>query len=41
MWQKLKPKKPNIDTKQILKSSVTIFVETHFELDTTAIEIDN
>jgi hypothetical protein len=41
MWQKLKPKKPNIDTKQILKPSVTIVVETHFELDTTTIEIDN
>jgi len=41
MWQKLKPEKPNIDTKQILETSVTIVVETHFELDTTVIEIDN
>jgi hypothetical protein len=29
MWQKLKPKKPNVATKHILKPSVAIVVETH------------
>jgi len=37
MWQKLKLKKPNITTKQILEPSVAIVVETHFELDATTI----
>ncbi len=41
MWQNLKPKKPNIATKQVSKPSVTIVVETHFELNTTTIEVDN
>jgi hypothetical protein len=40
-WQKLKPKKPNIATKQISKPSVAIMVETHYELNTIAIEVDN
>ncbi len=41
MWQKLKPEKPNIATKQISKPSVAIMVETRFELNTTSIEVDN
>ncbi len=41
MWQKLKPKKPNINTKQISKPSVAIVVETHVKLDTTTIKVDN
>jgi len=41
MWQKLKLKKPNITTKQILEHSVAIVVETHFELDATTIQVDN
>jgi hypothetical protein len=41
MWQKVKPKKPNIIIKQILKPSVAIVVETHAKLDTTTIEEDN
>ncbi len=41
MWQKLKPEKPNITTKQISEPSVTIVVETHSKLDITAIEVDN
>jgi len=39
MWQKQKPEKPNI--KVISKHSVAIVVETHFEKDTTTIEVDN
>ncbi len=41
MWQKLKVEKPNILTKQILKPSVAIVVETHSELDIVAIEVNN
>ncbi len=41
MWQKLKVEKPNILTKQILKPNVAIAVETHSELDTIAIEVNN
>jgi hypothetical protein len=42
MWQKLKPKKPNITIKHISKPSVATLVETHFELDTfTTIEVHN
>jgi len=37
----LKPKKPNIATKQILEPNVTTMVETHSELNITAIEVDN
>jgi hypothetical protein len=37
----LKPKKPNIATKQISEPNVAKMVETHFELDTTIIEVDN
>jgi len=33
MWQKLKPEKPNINTKQISKPNVAILVETHFKSD--------
>jgi hypothetical protein len=41
MWQKLKVEKPNILTKQILKPSVAIVVETHFELNIIAIKVNN
>jgi hypothetical protein len=41
MWQKLKPKKPNIAIEQISKPSVAIVVDAHFELDTTIIEVNN
>jgi len=41
MWQKLKPKKPNRTIKQMSEPSVATMVETHFELDTTFIEVDN
>jgi hypothetical protein len=35
MWKKLKPEKPNITTKVILKPNVAKMVETHFEIDTS------
>ncbi len=38
---KLKPKKPNIAIEQIFEPSVAIVVETHSELDTTTIKVDN
>ncbi len=38
MWQKLRPKKPNITTKQISELNITIVIETHFELDTIIID---
>ncbi len=41
MWHKLKVEKPNIFTKKILKPSVAIVVETHSELDTIVIEVNN
>ncbi len=41
MWQKLKPKKPNITTKRISELSVTTVVETHSELNIGAIEVNN
>jgi hypothetical protein len=41
MWQKLKPKKLNITIKMISKLSVTIVVETHFEVNATIIKVDN
>jgi hypothetical protein len=41
MWQKLKLEKSSIASKQISEPSVATMVETHFELDTTAIEVDN
>jgi hypothetical protein len=41
MWQKIKPKKPNIATKMILKPSVAIVIETHSEVDTRFIHVDN
>jgi hypothetical protein len=37
----IEAKKPNITTKQISEPSVAIVVKTHFELDTTIIEVDN
>jgi hypothetical protein len=39
MWQKLKPEKPNITIIMILKPSVVIMVETHYEIHTTIIYI--
>jgi hypothetical protein len=41
MWKKLKLEKSNITIKQILEPNVAIVVETHVELDTIAIEVDN
>jgi hypothetical protein len=41
MWQKLKQKKPNIVTKMILKHSVATMIETHYEVDTIIIKVDN
>jgi hypothetical protein len=41
MWQKLKPKKPNITTKVILEPSVAIMLETCYKLNITVIEVDN
>ncbi len=41
MWQNLKLEELNIAIKQILEPSVTIVVETHYELDTTSIKVDN
>jgi len=41
MWQKLKPKKPNIAITQISKPNVAIVVVIHSELDTTTIEVNN
>jgi hypothetical protein len=41
IWQKLKREKPNITSKMISKPNVATMVETHFEIDTAAIELDN
>jgi hypothetical protein len=41
MWQKLKPEKPNIIIKVISEPSVTIVIETHSEVDTATIEVNN
>jgi hypothetical protein len=41
MWQKQKLEKPNIITKQISEPNVVTMVETHVELDTIIIEVDN
>ncbi len=41
MWPKLKLEKPNITTKQISKPNIVTVVETHFELNTTTIKVDN
>jgi len=41
MWQKLKIERRNITTKVIPKLSVVIVIETHPEIDTTTIEVDN
>jgi hypothetical protein len=41
VWHKVNPKKPNIATNHISEPSVAIVVETHFELDTAIIEVDN
>jgi DNA-binding protein YbaB len=41
MWQKLKPEKPNIDTKVISKPNLTTMIETHSKDDIVAIEVNN
>jgi hypothetical protein len=41
MWQKLKPKKPSVTIKVILKANVAIMIETHFEVDITTIKVNN
>jgi len=41
MWHKLKPKKPNVVNKMILEPSVTTMIETHSEVDTIVIEVNN
>ncbi len=41
MWHKLKPKKPNINTKVILEPSVATMTETPSKIDTATIEVDN
>jgi hypothetical protein len=41
MWQKLKLEKPNIAIKQILKPSVPTVFETHSELYTSIIKVNN
>jgi hypothetical protein len=51
MWQKLKPKKPNITTTMILKPNITttmilkpniaIVIEPHSKIHITAREVDN
>jgi hypothetical protein len=41
MWQKLNQEKPNIATKEILEPNVAIVVETHSELHTTSIKVNN
>jgi len=41
MWQKLKPKKPNITIKHILEPNLATKVEPHFQLDITIIEVNN
>jgi hypothetical protein len=41
MWQKLKPKNPNITIKHISKHNVIRMVKTHGELDTIVIKVNN
>jgi len=41
MWQKLKPRRPNITTKVILEPNVVTMVETHYEVDSTTMYVDN
>jgi hypothetical protein len=41
MWQKLKPKKPNIIIKVISEPSVTTVIETHSEINIIVIEVNN
>jgi hypothetical protein len=41
MWQKLKLEKKKKTIKQISKPSIATVVETHSELNTTTIEVDN
>jgi hypothetical protein len=41
MWQKLKPKNANIDTKVILKPNVAIVIERHSKIDIATIEVNN
>jgi hypothetical protein len=41
IWKNLKQKKLNITSKMISKPSVATVVGTHFEVNTTSIEVDN
>jgi len=41
MWQKIKLEKKKKTIKQISKPSIATVVETHSELNTTTIEVDN
>ncbi len=41
IWQKLKPKKPNITSEMISEPSVATMVETHFKTNTVVIEVNN
>ncbi len=41
MWQKLKPKKPNITIKVMSEPNVATVIETHSKVDTTTIEVNN
>jgi hypothetical protein len=41
MWQKLKPKNPNISIKVISKPSVATMIETHSKVDIVNIEVNN
>jgi hypothetical protein len=41
MWQKLKPKKPDINTKVISELSVAMVIETHPKVDIVTIKVDN
>jgi hypothetical protein len=41
MWLKLKLKRPNIAIRVISEHSVITMVETHYEIDTTTIYVNN
>ncbi len=41
MWQKLKPKNPNIIIEVIIEHNVALVVKTHFEIDIATIEVNN
>jgi hypothetical protein len=41
MWQKLKPKNPNITIKMISEPSLAIVIKTCSKIDIIVIEVDN